>query len=354
VICARIVKLTCLFNLTFILLAPTFDAAAVAAEAAGELGASSVPSGGGDGTTLLAAVQPPAETEENSFYIKAMTPSALEIAEITSIKPILSRLKREQDRARALAAQSGYIDNLDQSLKLQQVLNLHRMLYYRSKANAYIQTAHLELDSVLGKINSGLADLADRKAMIADQRARTLRRTTFINLISGGLTKIGGYSVALTPASAIPTNVLEVFDGVVQVGLSALTLRQQKAEARLGKARPEILDAFLSGNNFTSHFFPGDVWTFLNRVPPQSKEGKTRRQMLIDSWTKMGRLSDQSASGLSKKIGSFAVSNEFHLDDLDDTVAMTSDLKSVIATMDTSLMELAQVCRDSYKEDPDI
>ncbi|HEY9759435.1 MAG TPA: hypothetical protein V6C97_30030 [Oculatellaceae cyanobacterium] len=310
----------------------------------------------GERMTLAAAVQPQGDFEENTYFSRTMTPTAVEIAGITDIKPLLMRLKHEQVRAKSFAANesSAKTEKAEKADQIEKMLSLQRLVYLRSKINAYLETAHLELDSVLGEINSGLADLADRKAMIADQRARTLRRTSFVNLVSGGFTKIGGYTVALAPASAIPTNVLEVFDGVVQVGLSALTLRQQKAEERLGKARPEILDSFLNGNNLSTHFFPEDVWTFLNKVPPRSTEGKTRRQILISSWVKMGRLSEEGGSKFTKKLGNFGLASDFRLDDLDDTVAMTSDLKSIIATMDTSLMELAQVCRDSYKEDPEI
>ena len=296
--------------------------------------------------SLIAAVSPPLPSDSDGYLKDIMTPTAVEVADMISVSPLLHRLHREQQQARALDANSP---------NLERILSIQRLMYLRAKIDVYIQTASLEVGSVLGKLNSGLADLADRKAMIADTRARTLRRTSFINFISGGLTKIGGYSIALTPASLIPTNVLEIFDGGVQTALSVFTLKQLKDEQRLGKARPEILKSFLSGNNLTTHIFPDTVWTFLNKVPPLSKEGKTRREVLIQSWVQSGRLSDGPSQNLIKQQNSvFFGAGEFRLDALDDTVAMTSDLKSVIASMDTSLMELGEAYRDSYKDDPDI
>ena len=294
--------------------------------------------------TAIAAIPPPLPSD--SELNAAMTPSAVELADMTEVSALLDRLRREQQRAR----QMGAADTTPEHL-----LTVQRLLYVRSKIDVYIQTASLEIGSVIGKLNSGLADLADRKALIADTRARTARRTSFINLISGGLTKIGGYSIALTPATLIPTNVLEVFDGGVQTSLSVFTLKQLKDEQRLGKARPEILKVFLSGNNLTTHMFPATVWTFLNRVPPLSKDNKTRRQVLIDSWVKIGRLSDGRNQNLARRQNnSLSPAQESRLDALDDTVAMTSDLKSVIESMETSLMELGQAYRDSYKDDPEI
>ena len=41
------------------------------------------------------------------------------------------------------------------------------------------------------------------------------------------------------------------------------------------------------------------------------------------------------------------------MDDIDDSVAMMSDLKSSVSEMEISLMELSQVIKDSYKNDPE-
>ena len=40
------------------------------------------------------------------------------------------------------------------------------------------------------------------------------------------------------------------------------------------------------------------------------------------------------------------------MDDIDDAVAMMSDIKSTVSGMETSLMELSQMLKASYKDDP--
>lgn len=328
----------------------------------------------------VAAQQPAASpgSEDRLTYLNdVMSANASELADLIQITALLNKLRTEQNAsklqapagprtqlqtdARLLDAPGSKLPELDsQALtveNLARVIRNQRLIYLRTQINAYIQTSNLEVASVIGRLNSGLADLADRKAMISDQRARTLRRQSFINLISGGLTKIGAYSNALTPASLITTNVLEIFDGTVQVSLSAFTLKQQRDEQRLTKTRPTILNSFLTGNNFSSQEFPPTVWTYLNKAAQRTKNGKSRRQELIDHWTQIGRLSDGTnklmarakAAGVAPKF-----TENFHLDDLDDTVAMMSDLKSVVSGMESALMELGQSVRDSYKDDPEI
>lgn len=295
--------------------------------------------------TLAEAVQP--DLEMDTDLKRSMTPTALEVAEIISVLPLIEKLRRQQSASASLPQNAE---------GLERVVANQRVIYSRIKINSYMLNAHLEVMAVNGKINAGLAELADRKAMIADQRARTLRRTSFINLVSGGLTKIGGYSIALTPASVIPTNILEVFDGTVQTTLSVFTLRQQKQEARLSKSRPQILNSFLSGNNLSGTEFPRHVWSFLNRVPPQSLDKRTRRQTLIDRWAELGRLGDDQRDKKSHYSSNLipSIGENFRLDDLDDTVAMTSDLKSIISTMEIGLTELGQNLEESYKNDPEI
>ena len=319
-----------------------------------------------------------AGSDDRLTYLNdVMSANATELADLIQITPLLNKLQREQrsgksqasiakhaelqTEARLLDAPAADSPGADtQAFKHEDVARIisnQRLIYLRTQINAYIQTSNLEVASVIGRLNSGLADLADRKAMISDQRARTLRRQSFINLVSGGLTKIGGYSIALTPATLIPTNILEIFDGTVQVSLSALTLKQQRDERKLTKTRPVILNAFLSGNNLSSQEFPPSVWTYLNKVSTRGKNGKTRRQELIDHWSQIGRLSDGTNKLMSRARAAGVApsfSESFHLDDLDDTVAMMSDLKSVVSGMESALMELGQTVRDSYKDDPEI
>ena len=279
-----------------------------------------------------------------------LSPECIEIAELTGIQALCKQLDDEQKNQQN-----------NQANDMQKILHNQRIIYLHTKINLYLHTANLEITSVSGKLNSGMAELADRQASISDARARALRRNNFVNLVSGGITKIGGYSTALANASPIPTNVLEVFDGGVQSSLSAMTMRQLKEEAALSKEKPTILVTFLNGNNASTKLFPESVWIYLSHKAPESTsrlladaKDSTRRKALMEYWIKQGRLKNSGSTKNQPKRARELSGVRMPMNDLDDTVSMMSDLKSVVASMENSLMELSQVLKNSYKDDPEI
>lgn len=269
---------------------------------------------------------------------------ASELADLTGISKIYGQLRKEQDQAKRTPAAAKSIEELQRNL---------RIIYLHDKLNQYFQTANLEIDSTIAKLNSGMSALGDRKATLADERARVLRRNTFINLISGGLTKIGGYSNALTPGSLIPTNVLEIFDGGVQTSLSASTIKQQRDEKRFSRTTPEMLMAFINGNSQTTPQYPRNVWAYLN-AKANPGDTLTRRANLIERWRASGRLTPGGSSYVRKRpmpaAGSTPKAVAF--DDLDDTVTMLSDIRAVLAGAQVSLMELSETLKSVYDDDP--
>ncbi|MBI2811980.1 MAG: hypothetical protein HYX67_14280 [Candidatus Melainabacteria bacterium] len=268
---------------------------------------------------------------------------AFELADLTGIGKIYNQLKKEQDAARRSPAPAKSIEELQRTV---------RIIYLHDKLNQYFQTANLEIDSTIAKLNSGMSALGDRKATLADERARILRRNTFINLISGGLTKIGGYSVALTPASLIPTNVLEIFDGGVQASLSASTIKQQRDEKRFSKTTPEMLLAFINGNSQTSPQYPASVWAYLN-AKANINDKVSRRVTLIERWRASGRMAPGGSTARKRPVSTAgATSKVVSFDDLDDTVTMLADIRAVLAGAQVSLMELSETLKSVYDDDP--
>jgi hypothetical protein len=269
-----------------------------------------------------------------------LSPQAIEVADLVGILPLYKKLREEQIATKASKSATS---------PLESIVRNQRIIYLRTKINQCFQTAGLEVNAVLGELNSGMAQLDHDKAMISDERARILRRNSLINLVSGGLTKVGGYSAALTPASLIPTNVLEVFDGTVQVGLSGSTLRQQRNESKVSKSTPDILTRFVIGENKEIHGYPDSLWRYLNQ-PFKNGSTLSRRNRLINNW-----LSTYPAFRKAYPAGSRSGSSytRMNMEDLDETVAMLSDLKSLIGGMNESLVELAQFIKRSYDDDPE-
>lgn len=291
-----------------------------------------------DSTMLEKSEPPPVNLSRGQLSARAS-----ELADLTGIGKIYAQLRHEQDQAKHVAFEAKSIEGIQRN---------QRIVYLHDKLNQYFMTANLEINSTIAKLNSAMSALGDRKATLADERARILRRNTFINLISGGLTKIGGYSNALTEGSLIPTNVLEIFDGGVQTSLSASTIKQQRDEKKFSRSTPDMLLAFINGNSSTAPQYPSSVWAYLN-AKANANDRASRRMTLVERWRASGRLSP-GGSLAKRKQAPPTQSKTITFDDLDDTITMLADIRAVVAGAEVSLMELSETLKGVYEDDPSI
>lgn len=279
----------------------------------------------------------PLQDKSNSPLVETLTPQARELADLAGITPVIQDLDIEQKFCNAAK---------DKALSLPLLARRQKLMYLREKLNTMIQAANLQINSTKGKIDSATAQADESRAFLTEQRNRVTHRNSQVNLLSGGVTKIVGYGIALADLSPIPTNVLEVFDGSVQSTLSTLALREERKEGRLEHGMPPILSAFLDGNPGTH--FASSVWHYLNDVPVgDSPTKQSRRQLLIANWQKTGMMT--RATGLAKANGRIPVT----VDLLDQRLAMLSDVNSVVAHMHAALMSLSDAIVASYARDPD-
>lgn len=263
--------------------------------------------------------------------LSKLSAQAREVADLSGVSPVLAKLESEQ-RIPLLSEET--VATLSRKQKI---------LYLREKLNSMVQSANLQIHSTRSDIDSAIAKADEVRAYITEQENRLTHRNSQINLLSGGVTKIVGYSLALSPITDIPTNVLEVFDGSVQATLSALALRLQRKEAKLEQGMPAVLEAIITENS-SSYRYPRCVWMYLNR-PADGSAGKSRRQQLIDTWRTTGLLTRPKQTTLKSK-------QKLAVELLDQRKAMLSDLKSVVSAMHHGLMELGEAIVVSYQSDP--
>lgn len=216
-----------------------------------------------------------------------------------------------------------------------------KLIYLRTKITNHVQSASLQVDTARGHLESSIAEIYELRAHISEKRNRITHRNTQINLVSGGFTKIAGYGIALGSISPFTTNVLEVFDGGVQVTLSALALIEQRREQKLEHGVPLILTEFFADKPDPEHY-PHVVWQYLNNVPPGSIGTATRRTQLIENWRK-SRLMEPSKTRESVTI-----------DLLDERLAMLYDIKTVVTQLHTQLMQITGAVVASYDQDPEM
>ncbi len=268
--------------------------------------------------------------------LKALPSDAHDLADIAGLSPVLRQLEAQQ---KLVANQSGQPTPA-------LIAARQKLIYLRVKLNTIVQSLNLQIDAMRGRLEAAITQERDLRTSIAEERDRMTHRNSQVNLISGGLTKIVGYSIALAPVTLIPTNVLEIFDGSVQTTLSTLSLRQQQQEKRLEHGMPEVLHAFLT-NTQSLKYYPFDVWTFMNHQPPANSSGKSRRELLIALWQANGVLprSNQTRAQTERKITIREL--------LDQHLTMLTDLKSVVSEMHSTVMEITDALAESYASDPE-
>ncbi|MBX9568256.1 MAG: hypothetical protein K2X77_05140 [Candidatus Obscuribacterales bacterium] len=287
----------------------------------------------------------PAQAEAEWWARENFSPVAREMCDLSGVTPVLNELKNAQQNAAADSTNS--------------IEKKQRIVYIREKLNSLIQATNLQINSTRGKVDKAIAAADESRALLTERRNRLTHRNSQINLLSGGVTKIVGYSLALSPITDIPTNVLEVFDGSVQTSLSALALRQERQEAKLEHGLPPILDAFLTEKQ-ASAYFPQSVWRYfgdtapggavnsvMDSAPNNVQATGSRRQRLIADWQRTGVIMKARVNNPEAR-----TKRNITIELLDQRMAMLSDVKSLIEEMHFGLMEVANAVVQSYTSDP--
>jgi len=308
---------------------------------------------------LPAAEAAPAETAAETP--QQMNAKVLQIASITGALSILEELKKVQGQLNGSAA----IDGAERGRLV------NRLIYLRDKLTVYVQTASLEVNATKAEVELALAKIDDARAQIVERRARTLKRNSVINFVSGGVTKMVGYSIALAD-SDLPTNVLEILDGGIQSSLSGLAVKEQEEEKHIKQRVPTLLLTVINDTNGETHQFPRSVWQYLASQSFSGEEiisettqqmggdtagGETRRGKLIAAWTSSGMIGRHHAprpKGVAPPLARIGQGKSVTAQLLEDRMAMLSDLKSVVAQMNDSLMQLSQLIKLTYVQDPPI
>jgi hypothetical protein len=314
------------------------------------------------------AVKKPGDTGLSSLSEKENRERAEQIAEITGTAKILAEVKDLQSQLNGGAAASTSTNDSNNASNNEQLIQ--RLIYHRGKLVQYLQTSSFEVNAVKAEVELAIAKIDDARARIVEKRARVLKRNSIINFVSGGVTKMVGYSIALSNVD-LPTNLLEIVDGGIQSSLSGLAVKEQEDEKHFVQSVPTLLTTIIDGTNDQTHDYPAGVWRYLNSrafageaivtASTLSKGGdttggETRRDKLIAAWSSSGMLGNKKTArnDAATPPGKISQGKTFSAQLLEDRAAMLSDLKSVVAQMNNNLMQLSELVKASYQQDPPI
>jgi len=273
-----------------------------------------------------------------------LPPVLLQIARFTGAFPIMREIESLQ---RDLKQSNEAVSNPFSYLAKRQ-----KLIYLREKLNNVLETSNLEVNATRGQIEGLMSEVQTQQAKMVEKRARTLRRNSIINFVSGGLTKLVGYSIALG-GSDTTSNILEIFDGGVQCTLSGTVIKDLHSESHVVGKMPAMLTQ-LDRSDDPDGVYPRQVWNYLN-ASASGDAGAARREELTKNWERRGFYEHHSKfrnlkenSNLQGHLALARITPQL----LDDRQAMLSELRSTVSEMHASLMELSLRIKQSYSEDP--
>ena len=227
-----------------------------------------------------------------------------------------------------------------------------KLIYLREKLNNILETSNLEVNATRGQIEGLMSQVQTLQAKMVEKRARTLRRNTIINFVSGGITKLVGYSIALG-GNDTTSNILEIFDGGVQCALSGTVIKDLHSESHVLGQLPVMLTQLDKADD-PNGVYAHQVWNYLNESSTGSP-GQPRRVQLTKDWEARGFYelhnkanSLRENSNLQGHLALARITPQL----LDDRQAMLSELRSTVSEMHASLMELCLRVKQSYNDDP--
>lgn len=299
--------------------------------------------------TRAASKRTPLAPVEQHTYNKLIgsfadiTPEVEQVARIVGAFPIMHDIDSMQSQLRSYPSQTLSLELL---AKRQKLMYLHQRLLH------ILSTANLQVNATNGQIEAEMAQLHEVRARMMDDNARTLRRNSIINFVSGGVTKISGYSIALGSTDT-PTNILEIIDGGIQCALSAQVMKQLHSDCEAAKELPPMLSA-LEGQGNPS-IYPPQVWAYLSEPQANSATQPSRRAALCALWQARG-VGERKDKATKLKSGGGFRSNlslaKLAPKLLDDRIAMLSELRSTVSHMHHALMNLSEMSKSSYDNDP--
>ncbi len=275
---------------------------------------------------------------------ETLPPVLMQIARFTGALPVMKEievLQRDFKQTNQAAAEP-----------LSYLAKRQKLIYLREKLNNILETSNLEVNATRGQIEGLMSEVQTQQAKMVEKRARTLRRNSIINFVSGGITKLVGYSISLG-GNDTTSNILEIFDGGVQCTLSGSVIKDLHSESRVVGKMPVMLTQ-LDRQDDPEGVYPRQVWNYLNE-PSSGVSGMARREELTKNWERRGFYEHHTKFRNLKEndnIQGHLALARITPQLLDDRQAMLSELRSTVSEMHASLMELSLRIKQSYNEDP--
>jgi len=256
-----------------------------------------------------------------------LSPAALEVAKDIDVT----------DQIEALSiAKASLPDAKSRSLD-PQVLSL------RQDLTETLLMTFLEGRQVTAELDDQVAHANELRNVLEGKRDKAVRYNNILNFTSGGALAIlaSGLQIGTKVGLQNTGNEFEVMAGALQAGISAYALRLVKGERFAAQVHPNMLARVFDLPDPHDDHYPPAVWAYLD--DPITPGGLSRRDLLIKSWVKVGRIQTPSPKNMDHirlLCGTVAQKKGTSIDLLQDRAAMLVDLRAVVMEESKELLEI--------------
>ncbi len=149
------------------------------------------------------------------------------------------------------------------------------------------------------------------------------------------------------PKYSISSGTIGILAGVVPTAFSMVALRESKGISFERKSHPNMLSKIFDFPIEDRTDFPKTVWGYLHSVPPDSKAGKTRIDLLIDQWTSDSNLQVFTNRNSREQLKTITgnTTQRLSTEIISDRLNMITHLDAVVGLMNRPLLEIMMVVR---------
>lgn len=268
-----------------------------------------------------------------------LSPDAFAVAQELNLYPQIGRVDDFKHRVEAYGNNARSIE----------ALWSHQDLFEAKQhvANAVLG-ASLEIDYVLSAVSAEENDYRQIISTLESRRDKGIIINTVVaQLTNGFMWSLSGIfsMVAIDHAQASnPDGICSIVAGSVPSVLALYALYQMRGPKCRVPDHPNMLAPLLSGTASSDGYYPDHVLKFLNSPEPSKKSSISRKDDLVDRWTKSGLISKGGAVPQSKKIqamsGTVEDRRRISISLLQDRLSMLSDVSAEVLKMKRGLLEL--------------
>jgi hypothetical protein len=279
------------------------------------------------------------ETEQRALRAQVsiedvLHPSARQLSQQLGILPHLEKLQQLSERDKRRRGEPTSPETTTLRLEVVEV----------------VVTTMLQCQEVIGQIDSEIAEANESAALIATKRDKVIKLNNLAVLFANGIISYTGTMLQMPETiSEQPGEVLEAGASAMSAGLGALGMIQQSGMKLSCGIRPNMLAKVFKRPNTEETEYPDVIWSYLNEPLPGVTGGRTRRELLIERWEKIGHLPDdhKDKERAYKRVvaGTVEQKKTVTLNMLGDRVAMLADLRATVSQIYKELLNLMLTVR---------